>query len=377
MSNRLDLLVTDYRILFDDDRYPASGCTLVKTGGRLLMTMQRASDAESGISSVFTQSDDLGATWTEPRPFGPTLTNPDTEFQGAVPSHVLKDGTVVASGIYLPKGYDRASGGRGLYRPCDILIGHRAPDSEEFSWRRIVSGTFLTEQFIGHGIALPDGRLVFTLWGSAMFSENWQCGVLLSDDGGHTLRYQQVGYELDPAIRKDPEVMAGFNEQTLFASQDGTLVSIIRGRDHLGAIPGSNPRSSDCLFFRAESRDRGETWSVPEPTNLSGTGAPSDGLALPDGSLVLPARLPSHWSRHLGHSFCGMHMARSFDQGRTWSTDLLFDRTPEGEQFDNYYNAMNGTFVHLSDQEAMYVFGHFRPGSSTGHRAYAVHLRWD
>ena len=201
--------------------------------------------------------------------------------------------------------------------------------------------------------------------------------MLLSDDGGRTLRYRQVGYEPDPAIRKDPEVMAGFNEQTLFAAAEGTLVSVIRGRDHLGGIPGSNPRSSDCLFFRAESRDRGQTWSAPEPTDLPGTGAPTDGLALPDGSLILPARLPSHWSRHRGHSFCGMHMARSFDQGRTWSTDLLFDRTPDGEPFDNYYNAMNGTFVHLSDKEAMYVFGHFRPGAPTGHRAYAVHLRWD
>ena len=54
-------------------------------------------------------------------------------------------------------------------------------------------------------------------------------------------------------------------------------------------------------------------------------------------------------------------MARSFDRGRTWSTDLLFDRTPDGEPFDNYYNAMNGTFVPLGDAEAMYVFGHFVP----------------
>ncbi len=171
--------------------------------------------------------------------------------------------------------------------------------------------------------------------------------------------------------------MAGYNEQTLFSAADGTLVSVIRGHDHRGGIPGTNPRSSDCLFFRAESGDRGETWSSPEPTDLSGTGAPTDGLPLPDGSLVLPARLPSHWSRHRGHSFCGMHMARSFDRGRTWSTDLLFDRTPDDEPFDNYYNAMNGTFVELGEAEAMYVFGHFRRGSATGHRAYAVHIRWD
>ena len=253
MIDRCDLQVTDYRVLFDDDRYPSSGCAVVTSGDRLLMTVQRASDAERGISSLLTQSDDLGATWTEPRPFGPPLANPETEFQGVAPAHALDDGTVIACGIYLPKGFDRASGGRGLYRPSDILIGHLDPGADEFSWQRIAAGTFLTEQFIAPGISLPDGRLVFTMWGSAVRGDNWQCGVLLSDDGGRTLRYRQVGYEPDPAIRKDPEAMAGFNEQTLFSAPDGTLVSVIRGRDHLGGIPGTNPRSSDCLFFRAES----------------------------------------------------------------------------------------------------------------------------
>ena len=62
--------------------------------------------------------------------------------------------------------------------------------------------------------------------------------------------------------------MAGSNEQTLFAVAHHTLVAVIRDRDHLlGGIPGTNPRSSDCLFFRAESGDRGETWSSPEPTD--------------------------------------------------------------------------------------------------------------
>ena len=196
-----------------------------------------------------------------------------------------------------------------------VDLGHRAPDADEFSWNRIAAGTFPAEQFIAPGISLPDGRLVFTMWGSAVRGDNWQCCVLLSDDSGRTLGYRQVGYEPDPAIRKDREVMAGFNEQTLFAATDGT--------------------------------------SAPEPTDLSGTGAPADGLALLDGSLVLPARLPSLWSRHRGRSFCGMHIVRNFDQGRTWSTDLLLDRTPDDEPLDNYHNAMNGTFVPLGEAQAM------------------------
>ena len=31
-----------------------------------------------------------------------------------------------------------------------------------------------------------------------MRGDNWQCGVLLSDDGGRTLRYRQVRYEPIP-----------------------------------------------------------------------------------------------------------------------------------------------------------------------------------
>ncbi len=96
---------------------------------------------------------------------------------------------------------------------------------------------YLIEQFVAPGIALPDGRLVFTMWGSAVCGDNWQCGVLLSDDGRHTLRHRHVGYEPDPAIRKDPEVMAGYNERTLFAATDGTLVSVIRGRDQVDPFP--------------------------------------------------------------------------------------------------------------------------------------------
>ena len=91
MTDRCDLQVTDYRILFDDDRYPASGCAVVRSGDRLLMTVQRASDAQRGISSLLTQSDDLGTTWTDPRPFGRPLAHPDTEFQGAA----LPDGRMV------------------------------------------------------------------------------------------------------------------------------------------------------------------------------------------------------------------------------------------------------------------------------------------
>ena len=85
MTDRCDLQVTDYRVLFDDDRYPASGCAVVRSGDRLMMTVQRASDAERGISSLLTQSDDLGATWTEPHP-GAATHQPRDRVPGHRPS---------------------------------------------------------------------------------------------------------------------------------------------------------------------------------------------------------------------------------------------------------------------------------------------------
>ena len=46
LSVNCNLQVADYWILFDDDRYPASGCSLIKSGELMMMTVQRATNAE-------------------------------------------------------------------------------------------------------------------------------------------------------------------------------------------------------------------------------------------------------------------------------------------------------------------------------------------
>ena len=373
MKSHID--VEDYRVFFGMEGYPASGSSCIHDGSMFYMTVLQASDAAGGVSAHLTSSTDDGKTWETPLPIGPALANPGEEFQGISLAHVLADGTLFAVGSHLPKGYKPSSGGHGLYRPGEILLGRRPPNQADFSWDRIPSGAFLDEQFIAPALRLDSGRIICTLWGSARRNENWQCGVLLSDDDGRSFRYRQVGYDPDLGIRKNAEVVAGFNEQTLFAVSDDTIVSIIRGRDHLGEISGASPRSSECLFFRSLSEDGGESWSSPEPTNLPGTGAPSTGMVLPDGSLILPARVPSLWSRHAGHSLCGLHLARSYDMGITWETELLLHSDPSGEPYDNYYNAMNGTFVKLGDRLHLYVFGHFRKSSPEADRANALLLR--
>ena len=119
-----------------------------------MMTVLRATP--SAASSRYSRR---ATTWAppgaEPRPFGP-LGHPET-VQGVAPRTCWTTGPCVACGIYVPKGFDPVSGGRSLYRPSDILIGHLARGADQFSWHRIATGTFLTEQLIAPGIALPDG----------------------------------------------------------------------------------------------------------------------------------------------------------------------------------------------------------------------------
>lgn len=227
-------------------------------------------------------------------------------------------------------------------------------------------GTFMGEQFLEPGLQLPSGRILLAMWGIDKRGENWRSGVLLSDDDGRTWRFRTTGYEPDLSIRDNPAQPAGFNEQTFFYTQDGKVVSIIRGREKLGrGVPGGG--NKDTWFFRSESADEGETWSTPEPTNLPGTGgAWGQGLTLPDGSLLFPCRIP--YSREYfelpDKEHYGLNIARSFDNGWTWIPEKIIQRDPDGNPFNTHHCAMNGTFRRLSDNEYDYLFGFFGHGYS-------------
>jgi hypothetical protein len=67
-------------------------------------------------------------------------------------------------------------------------------------------------------------------------------------------------------------------------------------------------------------------------------------------------------------------MARSFDGGKSWKTELLRQRDPEGKPFDNHYNAMNGQFVQTGERDWVYVFGQFSVRTNV-HRMLMLRLR--
>ena len=378
-AGRTEIRFSNYRVLFDRNQegHPASGGTLLYVDGKLSLAFQRASDGDSGVQTTLARSQDGGKTWSVPAAFGPSVEHSDTAFQACGFVGISARGTTIASGSHNSSGIQTS--GEGInWRPNTALIGRKTTGQSEFHWARYDSGTFLGEQFVAGGLFTRSGRIVLTIWGSRRKGENWQCGVLLSDDDGKSWRYRQVGYAADLALRDKPEEPIGYNEQTLFEAHDGTLVSLIRGRQKLAQLVDRQPR--ETYFSRAVSTDGGETWSQPELTNLSGTGATGAGLTLPDGSLITAARIPHHvettWIQPPNPRRYGLHLARSFDLGKTWESDRFFQQDPGGLEFDNYYNAMNGQFVQLEARNWMYAFGHFDVKRDL-HRILAFDLSWD
>lgn len=368
--------VTGYTVLFDGQAkgFASSAGTVARWNGKLLHVFQKASDAAAGLRPSFAESGDEGKIWSEPKPWMPEVfTGDPREFVGLSPFGPTRKGTLLAVGFRTRRAIREGNYKQDVrWRPGELLIGRMRKGGSRFELKSYPAGTFLGEQFPAPGLILADGRIVVTVWGAAKEGENWQAGVLLSDDDGQTWKYRPVGPPVDNSFRDDPEMPVGFNEQTMFELPGGRMVSLLRARAKLGRLPES-PR--DTWYYRAESSDRGETWSKPEPTNLAGTGAPSAGITLPDGSLLTASRIP--YSRSLykleNSNAFGLHLARSFDRGKSWQTAQILEKGPDGRLFDNHYNAMNGQFLQLSRTKWLYVFGEFRNKENV-HRTLAVRL---
>ncbi len=324
-------------------------------------------DEEEGGTTRVTSTFDEGRSWTAAEPFGKELVGsvvktPETEFLALGICGPTRKGTVLATGYHQARG--SRAGDKKLYdedqrwRPGTGLIGRQTAGKGPFAYQVYPTGTFLGEQFLAPGVVLANGRIVLQIWGARVRGENWRCGVLLSDDDGLNWRYHDVGYEPDPAIRKRAVMPAGFNEQTLFDLGNGRLVSIIRGRQGLGRVPGS-PR--DTFYFRAASEDGGTTWSRPEVTNMAGTGAPPAGVVLPDGSLLTTSRVCYQRDRYPlpDKRLFGLIFFRSRDGGHSWTPEQFFQHDPSGTEFDNHYNAMNGQFLRLAKKRYRYLFPQF------------------
>ena len=364
-KTRTAIAIKDYKVFYDgqDKGYGTIYGSLIKTKDELTGVFVgggKYEDDEIGMRPFITKTKDQGTTWSEPAPFGNELIgNPDRESLTLGVFGPTKKGTLIARGFH----YKAGDSTKEFYedpqwRTYKLVVGRKEKNDKDFVYKNYPSGTFLGEQFMEGGLQLANGRILFSIWGAKNKGENWRCGVLISDDDGISWRYKDVAYEADLNIRDKPDISAGFNEQTMFLTSGGKIVSIIRGRENLGRVKGS---PQDTWFFRSESTDNGETWSKYELTDIAGTGAAAVGLTLPDGSLLLACRVP--YSRKMFKlsepDLYGLHFARSFDEGKTWQSEHIIQRDPQGKPFTNHYNAMNGQFLKVNNKEWLYIFGQF------------------
>ena len=119
-------------------------------------------------------------------------------------------------------------------------------------------------------------------------------------------------------------IMRGGEQPTIIQRADGSLLAYLRVRPNIKA---------------AESRDEGRTWTAPAPTEWKNPDAGISMCRLKNGHLLLVFNDEDD-------SRSPLHIARSTDEGRTWSKPLIVETNPGEYSYPSIFEAPDGT-IHL------------------------------
>lgn len=119
-------------------------------------------------------------------------------------------------------------------------------------------------------------------------------------------------------------IMRGGEQPTIVQRADGSLLAYLRVRPNIKA---------------AESHDEGETWTTPTPTELKNPDAGISMCKLKNGHLLLVFNDEDD-------SRSPLHIARSTDEGRTWSKPLIVETNPGEYSYPSIFEAPDG-IIHL------------------------------
>jgi predicted neuraminidase len=126
-------------------------------------------------------------------------------------------------------------------------------------------------------------------------------------------------------------IMRGGEQPTIIQRTDGTLLAYLRVRPNIVA---------------AESHDSGKSWTVPAPTQWKNPDAGISMTRLRNGHLLLVFNDEDD-------SRSPLHIARSTDEGRTWSKPLIIETNPGEYSYPSIFESPDGT-IHL-----IYTFRRF------------------
>ncbi len=147
-----------------------------------------------------------------------------------------------------------------------------------------------------HPRVLEGGRMVVPV-----YSDRWRFSIMaITDDWGETWHSSR------------PIVGPGTIQPSLCQREDGTLLAFMRVNS---AMPVRR-------VHVAQSSDRGESWTLPEATEIPNPDSAVDCLVLDSGSWIMLCN-DTEEGRHR------LAVYRSTDEGETWPTVRYLDRTDE------------------------------------------------
>ena len=168
------------------------------------------------------------------------------------------------------------------------------------SGRILLPISYMTDRSWGHR---GEGFRAYTYVGS------FSASAIYSDDGGRTWRQSS-----DELVIPAPDLSAiGGAEPVVIELKDGRVWMLIRTQ--LGR------------FYESFSRDGGEHWTAPKPSNIVSSESPAALVRLPDQRILMIWNEAERYPYAYGGRQV-LHAALSADEGRTWTGHREIVRDP-------------------------------------------------
>lgn len=344
---------------------------LVRVGHVLVASFSTVADGWPGGQIAVTRSIDNGASWSAPR----VVADPDggsDSVVGALGLTALRNGVVL-----LPFNGVRWTPGAGTAGRIFTLHLLRSTDSgDTWSGGEAIDVPFYSPAVYGKLLELPDGRLLWPVYGQQKPGERWRSVIIESVDGGQSWEIlSQIAF--DPHARLDgpyahpafngerddgnPDVQQtvdprfrphcsvdGFNETTVVDAGSGRLLAVLRQQGVGG--------DSSLQFFHTASSDDGQTWDPVKPLEISGT-SPLLHYG-PYGRMLFAYR---RFAPDTGQTAPGVDVRVWSEIGSAWGNPVTLT-DPYGYSHETEFQCGYPAMANLPDAEVMVAFYSYRPG---------------
>jgi len=289
------------------------------------------------------RSNDGGKSWSD----GQVITQGSQDY--SLLSHSLKcttRGTLVHIFVrYSGYDYETGSVAKSL---CEAFV-HRSSDGGK-TWSdpvRLETG----ERYIGDVLSLEvlrDGRLVYPFAHLTDVKGQFACSALYSDDDGLTWQRSRSRLEAGGAGFE-----SGASEPTVAQLPDGRLWMLLRAQTgHL---------------WESFSTDRGETWSVAQPSLLPSSNAPATALRLRNGDIAVA------WNPHVHSNYARQSLVVGLTRdGRSFQglREIDFTDYPDSEN----ERALHVTYPYLTETKEGLIAVSYNRGYWMRHNRPALAL---